>query len=32
MLGCAQYPVLQTSRGARVIAETSFAVERIPCA
>ncbi len=30
MLGCAQCPVLQTSRGVRVIAETSYAVERIP--
>jgi hypothetical protein len=33
MLGYAQleYPVLQASRGARLIAETSFAVDRIPC-
>lgn len=30
MLGCAQCPDLQTSLGARVIAETSFVVERIP--
>jgi hypothetical protein len=30
MHGCAQCPVLQASRGPRVIAETSFAVERIP--
>ncbi len=32
MLGCAPCPVLQASRGPRVIAETSFAVERIPAA
>jgi hypothetical protein len=30
MLGCAQCPVLQNSRDSHMIAETSFAVVRIP--
>ena len=30
-LGCARFPVLQASRGARAIAESSFAETHIPC-
>ena len=31
MLGCAECPALQGAHGASLIAESSFAVDRIPC-